>query len=122
MQVTIQIFLFPLSLEDTKPEAHQDTTQFSSLRQSISDELGPHRGLERFWMLLIHGFHFERNSLNLRLYAATSQFTRPCSILYTVMWIFNAIFNAVLSEGSKVTGIQCWFLVWPLTCRDLSGA
>ena len=26
-----------------------------------------------------------------------------------MMWVFNAVFNAVLREGSKVTDIQCWF-------------
>ena len=48
-------------------------------------------------------------------------FLSPCSILYTMMWVFNAVFNAVLPEGSKVTDIQCWFSALFLTCRDFSG-
>ena len=56
-------------------------------------------------------------------FTCSDKLFEPCtwSIPYTIMWDFDAVFNAVLPEGSKVTDIHCCFSALPLTCRDFSG-
>ena len=47
----------------------------------------------------------------------TVVFLSPCGNILDRMM---SVFNAVPPEGSKVTGIQCWFSALLLTCRDFS--